>query len=108
MRACLYVRMARELETVAELFRALGSVPRLSILLALGDQPSTVTALVHTTGMSQPLVSQHLRSLREVGLVRVERLGRESHYSVADRHVRHIVEDAMTHATEGNAENESQ
>ena len=108
MRTCLYVPMASELETVSDLFRALGSVSRLSILLALGDERSTVTALVHATGMSQPLVSQHLRSLREVGLVRVERVGRESHYSVADRHVRHIVEDAMTHATEDIAENDSQ
>ena len=109
MRTCLYVRVARELDTVAQLFRALGSVPRLTILLALGgDGRSTVTALVHATGMSQPLVSQHLRSLREVGLVSVERRGRESYYAVADRHVQHIVEDAMTHASEDTAENDSQ
>ncbi|WP_395640870.1 ArsR/SmtB family transcription factor [Pseudolysinimonas sp.] len=100
--------MTRELDSVAELFRALGSVSRLSILLALRDGRATVTTLVGSTGMSQPLVSQHLRSLREVGLVSVERLGRESHYSVADRHVQHIVEDAMTHASETAGENDSQ
>lgn len=86
-------------QRAAELFRALGTPARVTILRLL-DQPTTVTALVQQTGLSQPLVSQHLRVLRGARMVRVERSGREAYYSVADRHITHVVEDAVAHALE--------
>ncbi|MBD8703839.1 ArsR family transcriptional regulator [Frigoribacterium sp. CFBP9039] len=63
----------------------------------MGEGESGVTALVEASGLSQPLVSQHLRVLRAAWLSRV---GREAIYSVADRHVSHIVDDAVEHADE--------
>jgi DNA-binding transcriptional ArsR family regulator len=41
------------------------------------------TGLVHGTKVSQPAVSQHLRALREAGLVAERRDGRHIFYSVA-------------------------
>ena len=55
---------------------------------------------MQASGLSQPLVSQHLRVLRAAGLVAVERAGRGAVYRIADRHVAHVVEDALTHARE--------
>jgi DNA-binding transcriptional ArsR family regulator len=92
--------MTDDLERAAELFKALSSASRLSLLRVLAEGTATVSHLAERTALSQPLVSQHLRTLRAAGLVAVERVGREAHYSVADTHVTHIVEDAIKHALE--------
>jgi len=84
----------------AELFKALSSPSRLAILQLLIDAPSTVSALVAATGQSQPLVSQHLKNLRSANVVTVERVGREATYSLTDRHIAHVVEDAISHVLE--------
>ena len=57
--------------TAAPLFAALGDATRLSILEQLSSGEHTVGALVDGAGVSQPTVSQHLKVLREAGLVRV-------------------------------------
>lgn len=93
--------MTEDLEPAAELFKVLSSASRLRLLRALADGTATVGRLAESTELSQPLVSQHLRTLRAAGLVSVERVGREAHYSVADTHVSHIVDDAVRHALEG-------
>jgi|SRR3712207_1588785 len=88
------------LEAAADLFKALSSASRLRLLHLLAENEATVSALVASSGLSQPLVSQHLRVLRGCGLVQVQRAGREAIYSVADRHVTHIVTDALEHSRE--------
>lgn len=88
------------LPAAAQLFKVLGSESRLWLLLALTETPSTVTALAAETGMSQPLVSQHLRTLRQAGLVLSSRSGKEVIYRVADDHVTHVIGDALLHAQE--------
>ncbi|PWJ67000.1 ArsR family transcriptional regulator [Rathayibacter iranicus NCPPB 2253 = VKM Ac-1602] len=100
MHLCLHEQMTEDLEPAAELFKVLSSSSRLRLLRALAEETSTVGRLAEVTGLSQPLVSQHLRMLRTAGLVAVERVGREAHYSVADTHVTHIVNDAVRHALE--------
>ncbi|WP_235929123.1 ArsR/SmtB family transcription factor [Marisediminicola senii] len=87
----------------AQLFKALSSVSRLTILRILRDGPSSVGALTEASGQSQPLVSQHLKVLRTAGLVAVTRTGREAMYSIADHHVTHVIDDAITHVLETNS-----
>jgi ArsR family transcriptional regulator len=63
--------------------RALSEDVRLNIMHQLAAQPETnVTDLVSALGVSQPLVSWHLRKLRRVGLVRTMRRGREVYCSL--------------------------
>jgi DNA-binding transcriptional ArsR family regulator len=88
-----------DLQSAAEIFKALSNPVRIALLRLLSTQ-STVTTLVDATGLSQPLVSQHLRVLRGAGLVRVTRSGREAIYRVADDHITHVIEDAISHASE--------
>ncbi|MCT2043166.1 metalloregulator ArsR/SmtB family transcription factor [Pseudoclavibacter alba] len=90
----------QELARAAELFRTLGSESRLELLVLLAAEALSVSKLVELSGMNQPLVSQHLRTLREVGLVSVEAQGRERVYRLQDQHVAHVVADALTHAGE--------
>jgi ArsR family transcriptional regulator len=90
----------RRLADAAELLRALGTPHRLAIVLELADTPRCVHELVDSLGISQSLVSQHLRVLRTTGLVTGARRGKETLYRLADGHVAHIARDAMTHGAE--------
>jgi ArsR family transcriptional regulator, zinc-responsive transcriptional repressor len=53
---------------------------------ALFSAPKTVSDLAKKTKLSQPLVSQHLRVLKETGLVRDERKGQEVIYTLNAEH----------------------
>ncbi|MFT4109223.1 ArsR/SmtB family transcription factor [Propionicimonas sp.] len=88
------------LADAAQLFKVLGSEPRLGLLRLIGVQPRTVGALAEVTGLSQPLVSQHLRTLRQAGLVTTTRSGKEVTYRLADLHVSHVIADALAHVRE--------
>jgi ArsR family transcriptional regulator, zinc-responsive transcriptional repressor len=90
----------RGFEAAGELLKVLAAPARLAIVTELAQQPRFVHELVDRLGMSQPLVSQHLRVLRGARLVGVERRGREAVYSLADQHVAHIVADAVHHSKE--------
>ena len=63
-------------------FAALSVPTRRAILEALHDGPRSVRELAELLPVSQPAVSQHLRALREAGLVRVRREGTRRIYSV--------------------------
>jgi ArsR family transcriptional regulator, zinc-responsive transcriptional repressor len=86
--------------TAVELLKALASAARLTIVLELNRGERCVHELVQATGMTQPLVSQHLRVLRGVGVVRTRRRGREIAYSLTDDHLAHIAVDAVRHSEE--------
>ena len=88
------------LAEVAEVFRVLGNESRLGLLWLLNQEPRSVGALVEATGLSQPLVSQHLRTLRQAGLITSHRNGREVINQVADHHVVHVVTDTVAHVRE--------
>lgn len=63
--------------------KALGDIARLTIVYHLARQAEiTVTALTAMLGLSQPLVSWHLRKLRRAGLIRTRRLGRQVYCSL--------------------------
>jgi DNA-binding transcriptional ArsR family regulator len=64
----------------APTLRALGSEERLLIVLWLAGGSRSVRELEQATGLSQPLVSYHLRGLREAGLVTATAEGRSNRY----------------------------
>lgn len=85
---------------VADIFKLMGDQTRLRILLECLDGEVAVGGLVDALGLSQSLISHHLRLLRAARLVRHERRGKNVFYAAADDHVRHIVRDMMEHARE--------
>jgi ArsR family transcriptional regulator, zinc-responsive transcriptional repressor len=87
-------------DATAELFKALSSPLRLAIVHAVHESPKCVHELVTELGVSQPLVSQHLRVLRAARVVHGERRGREITYLLTDHHIGHIVSDALAHTEE--------
>jgi DNA-binding transcriptional ArsR family regulator len=80
-----------------DLFKALSSPVRLAIVDLLAVRPRFVHELVELTGLTQPLVSQHLGVLRGAGVVRGVRQRRATAYALRDEHVAHIVRDALAH-----------
>ncbi|GAA2632535.1 metalloregulator ArsR/SmtB family transcription factor [Streptomyces vastus] len=91
---------ADTLQAASELLRALASPVRLGIVRELSTGGKYVHELVATLGVSQPLVSQHLRVLRTSRIVTARRQARQTQYSLTDDHVAHIVLDAIRHAQE--------
>ena len=79
-----------EIEKLAEIFKALSDPTRLRLVKQLNDcQPGVceggalcVNALAHRLNVTQSAVSQHLRVLRQAGLVRGARHGSFMHYSL--------------------------
>lgn len=87
-------------DAAAELLKALASPLRVGIVRELAGGPQCVHELVDSLCAPQPLVSQHLRVLRQARLIVGQRRGRETVYELADDHVAHIVLDAIHHAEE--------
>lgn len=67
----------RDLRRLRTLYRALGDETRLRIIGLLAELgPMPVNALSTNVGLSQPLISWHLRILRLAGLIETRRQGR--------------------------------
>ncbi len=67
--------------------RALAHEERLSIALWLAGSTCSVRGLEQVTGLSQSLVSYHLRELREAGLITATAKGRSNCYRLAHGHL---------------------
>jgi DNA-binding transcriptional ArsR family regulator len=87
-------------EAASELLRALSAPLRLAIVDLLADAPRCVHELVESLGVTQPLASQHLKTLRAAGLVATQRRGREMVYRLVDDHVSHVARDTIAHSRE--------
>ena len=74
----------KPIEDLAAIFKALGDPTRLRIirLLAKNEGNLCVNALTHQLEVTQSAVSQHLRVLRNVGLVSSKRVGPRVHYAI--------------------------
>lgn len=88
------------LQAAGDLLRALSSPVRIGIVRELAGGAKRVHELVEALGVSQPLVSQHLRVLRSSRIVAARREAREMEYSLLDAHIAHIVLDAIKHTRE--------
>jgi DNA-binding transcriptional ArsR family regulator len=77
----MVLTMARA-ATTTDVFNAIAEPRRRELLDQLADGERSVNELVELLGLTQPLVSKHLRVLREVGAVRVRDDGRRRMYSV--------------------------
>lgn len=70
------------MDDLVKLFKALADPTRAQILVQLANGGLCVGALAYRLGVTHSAVSQHLRILREAGLVDGERQGYRVHYSL--------------------------
>ncbi len=69
---------------------------RVRLCRLIARQAMTTADLADRLSMTRPQVSRHLRVLRDLGLVRVERNGRYVHYGLDLAAVEHIGQDVAT------------
>jgi DNA-binding transcriptional ArsR family regulator len=67
-----------DLRELRAFHKALADVNRLRIVRRLADGEASIAQLIAHVGLSQPLVSHHLKRLRVAGLVETRRVGRET------------------------------
>ena len=86
---------------LAELFRAMSDPSRLRILAVLTEGELNVGAIAAQVDMSESAVSHQLRGLRQMRLVRAEKLGREVYYQLDDNHVVELFRLGLEHVQHG-------
>jgi DNA-binding transcriptional ArsR family regulator len=82
---------------LSETFQALGDSSRVQIVWAISKGELSVNAIADLTEMSQPSVSHHLRTLRNLKLVKVRKDGRTSYYSLDDEHIESLMKEGLNH-----------
>ena len=87
--------------SLAAIFAALGEPTRLRIVHALSARELCVGDLAAALGMAVPAVSQHLRVLRDLRIVRNRRAGKMIYYALDDAHVADLFAVALAHVRGG-------
>ena len=80
-----------ELYDLAELFKVFGDSTRIRILFVLFEAEVCVCDLAKALNMTQSAISHQLRILKQNKLVKSRREGKSIFYSLADDHVRTII-----------------
>ena len=89
-----------KLYELSDFFKILSDSTRMSILFAIDKGPLCVCDIAHLLGMTKSAVSHQLKILRQSALVTYRRAGKNIFYSLADDHVRDIIEKALEHIEE--------
>ena len=85
---------------LAELFKIFGDSTRVKILFVLFEAEMCVCDIAQLLGMTQSAISHQLRALKNVRLVKSRREGKTVFYSLADDHVKTIINQGLEHVRE--------
>ncbi len=89
------------LEQIAELFKGFADPTRVHILsLLLAKEELCVTDITGEMDISQSAVSHQLRMLKQMHLIKFRREGKNVLYSLADDHVKTILQMGLEHVLE--------
>ena len=91
------LRSRQVFDGLPQTFQALGDANRIRIIWALSKKELNVGERVDRTEMTQPNVSHHLRTLRNLQLVRVRKDGKTSFYSLDDEHINRLLHEGIEH-----------
>lgn len=74
----------QELEDFEVVFKALAHESRRNILTVLQSRGGTMTAgdIVNRFNYSWPTITRHLKQLEEAGIITVDKISREQHYTL--------------------------
>ena len=89
-----------ELYDLAELFKVFGDSTRIRILYVLFESEVCVCDLAEMLHMNQSAISHQLKILKQAKLVTGRREGKSVIYSLADEHVRTIIDQGREHIEE--------
>ncbi|MGF7186192.1 ArsR family transcriptional regulator [Desulfitispora alkaliphila] len=77
---------------IAQIFKALGDETRLKILIILASRRICAKGIAKHLAISDAAVSQHLKVLKEAGIIVGEKIGYYVHYNVQDKTFIEIIE----------------
>ncbi len=89
-----------ELYDLAELYKVFADSTRIKILYVLFESEMCVCDIAQLLEMSQSAISHQLRVLKQSKLVKFRRDGKTIFYSLADEHVRTIMDQGIEHIEE--------
>ena len=89
-----------ELSDLAEFFKVFGDSTRIKILFDLFQGEKNVTEICEDLEMNQSAISHQLKILRTSKLIAARREGKAMIYSLADDHVKTIIEMGKEHIEE--------
>ena len=85
---------------LAELYKIFGDSTRIKILYALFENEKGVGDIAQQLGMTMSAISHQLRALKSARLVKSRREGKTVFYSLADDHVKTIINQGLDHVKE--------
>lgn len=85
---------------LADLFKLFGDSTRVRILWALSESEMCVCDLCALLKMKQSAVSHQLKNLKQSRIVKSRRDGKVMYYSIADDHIRNLLNMGMEHVRE--------
>ena len=88
------------MEHIAELFKGFADPTRVRILSLLQEKELCVTDIALAVELSQSAVSHQLSLLKQMHLIKFRREGKNILYSLADDHVRTILQMGLEHVLE--------
>jgi ArsR family transcriptional regulator len=89
-----------KLYDLADFFKVFGDSTRIKILWALDREDMCVCDLAVLLGMTKSAISHQLKTLRQARLVKYRKKGKVVIYSLADDHVKNILEVGFEHIGE--------
>ena len=88
------------LDDIAELFKGFADSTRVHILSLLAVEELCVTDIADKVALSQSAISHQLRILKQMHLIKYRREGKNLLYSLADDHVKTILQMGLEHVLE--------
>lgn len=89
-----------ELKDLADFFKVFADTTRIKILCVLFQSEMCVCDLAQTLNMTQSAISHQLRVLKQMKLVKNRRDGKTVFYSLADSHIKTIMNQGLEHIRE--------
>lgn len=88
------------IQRLGELFSAVADITRLRIILLIRDRGTRSTDIAAALDMTASAISHQLRWLRERRIVKAEKIGRETYYSLNDECIAELLDVALRHIGE--------
>ncbi len=84
-------------QKLAEFFKMIGDPTRTKILFALDQNEMCVCDIANVLGMTKSSISHQLATLKQSGIVKYRKEGKEVYYTLDDDHVQQVFEIAIEH-----------
>ena len=86
---------------LAETFKAMSDPTRTKIIYALCQEKELcVRDIAAIIGSTNSAISHHLRTLRNMKLVKYNKVGKVAYYSLDDRHINNLFAEGLRHVEE--------